>query len=122
MGEMGKMGKIGKLAPTTNLLVEAIVVIDNEIDALLLLLLLWLLRRHVPGPLAVVVLHPVATTATTTIATATVSTLTTFGAFALAFARAKSPRSNTKGVANIFQQTSRHRPLWGSTNKNAILV
>ena len=51
MGEMGEMGKIGKLAPTTNLLVEAIVVIDNEIDALLLLLLLWLLRRHVRGVL-----------------------------------------------------------------------
>ena len=90
---------MGKLAPTTNLLVEPIVVINDEIDALLLLLLLWL----VPGPLAVVVLHPVATTATTTIATATVSTLATFGAFALAFARAKSPRSNTKWVANIFQ-------------------
>ena len=52
------MGLMGKLAPTTNLLVEAIVVIDNEIDALPLLLLLRLLRHlHLPGPFAVVVLH-----------------------------------------------------------------
>ena len=73
---MGKMGKIGKLAPTTNLLVEVIVVINDEIDALPLLLLLRLLRHHLPGPLAVVVLHPV----TTTVATATVPTIATFGA------------------------------------------